>query len=108
MNNKSKLIFVYITASNSAEAETLSKALLQKKLIACSNVFPEIKSFYHWDGEIQSSSECVMICKSTSNQFEAIKNLVTELHSYDTPCVVSIPLEGSHPPFADWLLRQIN
>jgi periplasmic divalent cation tolerance protein len=94
---------VYMTASNREEAMRIGQALVGERLAACVNVLGEITSIYRWDGAIQNGTEVAFIAKSTVNRVAALTQRVIELHSYDTPCVVVLPIEGGAQAFLSWI-----
>lgn len=95
---------VYMTAPNAEEAERIGQALVEEGLAACVNVFSEgISSIYRWDGGVQSDDETAFIAKTTPERFAQLKDKVLELHPYDTPCVVAMPVEDGSQDFLDWI-----
>jgi len=80
------MISVYITCKNKAEARKIAKVLINKKLIACANIFP-IQSIYRWKGKKEESNEHVLLGKSLDNKFKAIESEVKKIHSYDVPFI---------------------
>ena len=94
---------IYMTASNDAEARTIARILVQERLAACVNILAGMRSVYHWEGEIQEESEIVLIAKTRRDRVPALTDRVTEIHSYDCPCVVTIPIDGGNPDFLDWI-----
>lgn len=95
--------FVYITASSVEEAGKIGKALVEARLAACANVFGGVTSFYWWEGAVQEDAEAVLILKTRAELVEALTAKVKELHSYDTPCVVALPIEAGNPEFLAWI-----
>ena len=94
---------IYMTASNDAEARTIARILVQERLAACVNILAGMRSVYRWEGEIQEESEIVLIAKSRRDRVPTLTDRVTEIHSYDCPCVVAIPIDGGNPDFLDWI-----
>jgi len=94
---------IYMTASNDAEARTIARILVQERLAACVNILAGMRSVYRWEGEIQEESEIVLIAKTRRDRVPALTDRVTEIHSYDCPCVVTIPIDGGNPDFLDWI-----
>jgi periplasmic divalent cation tolerance protein len=84
------------------EAKLIASHLLKDRLIACANMFP-ITSMFWWDGEVTEESEVSMFCKAKKESFEEIKLKVTELHSYEVPCVVALPWYDSNEDYRDWV-----
>ncbi|MEE2971035.1 MAG: divalent-cation tolerance protein CutA [Pseudomonadota bacterium] len=94
---------IYMTASNDAEARAIARILVQERLAACVNILAGMRSVYRWEGEIQEESEIVLIAKTRRDRVPALTDRVTEIHSYDCPCVVAIPIDGGNPDFLDWI-----
>lgn len=99
-------IFIYITNPTEEEARKIASHLLEKKLIACANIFP-INSLYRWQGKIRNENEFVLIAKTIEDNFEKIKNEVENIHSYKTPCLVKISV-SSNEKYYNWLKEQLN
>jgi len=99
-------IFVYITNPTKKEAKKIAKHLLEKRLIACANIFP-INSLYWWKGKIVDDNEFVLIAKTSNANFEKVKKEVEKIHSYKTPCIIKIPV-SSNKKYLDWLKKEIK
>ncbi len=95
--------FVYITASSAEEAGKIGKALVEARLAACANVIGAIQSYYWWDGAVQQDTEAALILKTRADLVEALTAKVKELHSYDCPCVVALPIDAGNPEFLAWI-----
>lgn len=94
-------IFVYITNTSKEEASKLGKHLVEKKLVACVNIFP-INSIYLWEGKITEDKEFVTLCKTTEDKFEELEKEVKNIHSYKIPCITKIPVE-SNKEYEAWI-----
>lgn len=103
MNN---FIFIYITNPSLEEAKKIAKHLLEKKLVACTNIFP-INSLYWWEGKIADENEFVTIAKTTEENFEKVKTEVEKIHPYTIPCITKIPV-SSNEKFFNWLKSEIK
>ena len=91
---------VYITCRDGKEAEFISKALIEKKLVKCTNIFP-VKSIFMWKGKLQEQKETVLIAKTKEN-FNRIKKEVENIHSYEVPCIISFTVD-SNTKFLNWI-----
>ena len=98
-----KALCVYITTSSVEEAEMLSKKLVEQRLAACANVVRDIKSFYWWDGNVQNDHECLVLAKTTVEYFDKINELILQLHSYDNPCIVALPIVAGNGEYLNWI-----
>ena len=96
-------IVIYITVPNADEAKSLAQTLVREKLVACVNIVSGIQSVYSWEGSIQTENELLLICKSRTERFEALKNRVQSLHSYDVPEIISIPILNGSEPYLNWV-----
>ncbi|MBI3446610.1 MAG: divalent-cation tolerance protein CutA [Magnetospirillum sp.] len=94
---------IYVTAPNRGEAVALARSLVEARLVACANVLDGVTSLYWWDGKIQEEAEAVLICKTRSEQVPAVMDRVRELHSYECPCVVALPISDGNPAYLDWV-----
>ena len=94
---------VLCTCQSLEKAKALAHALLNEKLVACVNCIPSITSIYSWDGKIVEDTECLLVIKSTSAQFDTLKEKIVELHDYDVPEVIQINIENGHQPYLDWI-----
>ncbi len=100
--NEMAYIMVIITAPNDAEASKISMTLVEEKLIACANRFP-VNSIYTWQGEVEDESEIMLVCKTREDRLDAIISRVKELHSYDVPEIIAIPIIGGAKEYLDWV-----
>ena len=98
--------FIYMTAGSLAEARLIAQALVAERLAACVNLIDGMESHYEWEGEVQTAREIVLIAKTRADLFDALKQRVLELHSYDCPCVVALDLSDGHPKFLKWIAAQ--
>ena len=101
------MILVYITCKDMKEAEKVSRHLLNKKLIACANIFP-IKSLYHWKGKFCDTKEAVIIAKSVEKLFFQIKKEVKKVHSYSVPEIIALPIIAGNEDYLEWINVEIN
>ena len=102
-----KINFIYMTVGNKEEARKIGKELVTARLAACVNILDNMNSFYRWEGKIQDDTEVVMIAKTTEEQVPDLIKKVESLHSYDCPCIVSLPITGGHQPFLDWIAAEV-
>ncbi|MFA4995104.1 MAG: divalent-cation tolerance protein CutA [Bdellovibrionales bacterium] len=103
-----EFLSVYMTASSRDEADKIALALVEEKLAACVNIFPGILSVYKWAGTIRHSEECAMIAKIRSDQFDAFQKRVKELHSYECPCIVAVPVVAGSEEYLDWIRKETS
>ena len=100
------MTLIYITCSNEQEAVKITKHLLNKKLIACSNINP-IRSLYRWHEKIQDDKEFAIIAKTKEKNYKKIKEEVSKLHSYDIPCILKINAEANES-YEKWVNEEVK
>jgi len=93
------------------EAKKIGKHLLNKRLAACINIFPDIQPMFFWppkSGKIDESHEVVLIAKTTEDLYDSLEKEVTAIHSFDTPCIMAIPTAHVSKKYYDWLMGEIE
>lgn len=102
------LRLVYITTSSKEEAQKIGRRLVEERLTACVNIIGEMESIYRWHDEIKQETECVLIAKTTYHNVSKLTARVKELHSYECPCIISVPIseqEGNRD-YQKWLIQE--
>ena len=100
------LTMIYITTSSRDEALRIGRTVVGDRLAACANVLPGVTSVYWWQGEVQEEGETSLILKTRSELVERLTRRVKELHTYDCPCVVALPIAGGNPDFLQWIAEE--
>ncbi len=100
--------FIYMTAGDTEEAKKIAGELVASRLAACVNILDNMNSVYMWQGELQEDSEVVLIAKTTRACVPQLVEKVKSLHSYDCPCIVSLPVLAGHQPFLEWIEAQVK
>ena len=96
---------VLVTAPNEEEAAGIAKALVEEKLAACVNIVKNVRSIYRWKGKIEDDAEVIMIVKTQKKLFNALCERVKNLHSYDVPEVISLPITDGSKDYLAWLIE---
>ncbi len=94
---------VLTTAGSADQAETLAKELVQRKLAACVNVVGPICSVYRWKGKIVQEEERLLLIKTAERLFSEVAAAIRELHTYEVPEVLALPLRDGDAPYLEWL-----
>ena len=98
-----EFVVVLVTASSADEAVQIGRALVEDRLAACANVVGPIRSIYRWEGAVEDAAEHLLVIKARAADFAALEALVRELHSYDVPEVIALPLRAGSAPYLAWL-----
>jgi len=99
-------VFVYITAASGDEAHRIARALVEERLAACVNMLDGMTSVYRWNGAIEQASEVVLIAKTRADRFDRLAARIRELHSYECPCIVMLPIAAGDAGYLDWIRRE--
>ena len=100
--------FIYMTVGSKEEARKIGKELVTSRLAACVNILDNMNSFYMWEGKLQDDNEVVMVAKTTENRLPELVEKVKSLHSYDCPCIVSLPVMNGYQPFLEWIAEEVK
>lgn len=94
---------IYVTAGTREEALEIGRTLVESRLAACANVLAPMTSIYWWQGAVDEGDEVPLILKTRDGLVEQVIEKVKSIHSYDCPCVVSLPISGGNQAFLDWI-----
>ncbi len=100
------MIICYTTCKDKDEAKRIANHLLGMKLIACANMF-EIRSLYHWKGELRDEAEVFLLMKTQAKHWPALQREIKKLHSYELPAIVRLDAKGS-AQFEKWIAAETN
>ena len=101
-------VIILCTCENRVEAESIAHALVKEHLAACVNIVPGVTSVYRWKGAIEAASEYLLLIKTTPERVEAAENRVVQLHSYETPELLRLEVQGGSQRYLDWLKSAVT
>ncbi len=99
-------VIFYITCKDKNEAEKIGKTLVEERLAAGANVLREITSFFWWKGKINEAKEAALILKTKKGLAQDLINRVKELHSYECPCIIALPIIEGSKDFLNWICEE--
>jgi periplasmic divalent cation tolerance protein len=97
---------VLVTVGSLQEAEAIASALVEAKLAACVSLFP-IHSIYRWKGELHKEQEWQLLIKTDNRQFSSLEAKIRELHSYEVPEIIALPILFGSLPYLQWISEQM-
>lgn len=96
-------ILVVTTADSAELAQRIATALVEAGEAACVNIVAGIRSIYKWEGEICDEGELLLLIKSAAERFEAVRSRIRQLHSYQIPEIIAVPISAGDPDYLSWL-----
>ena len=97
------VVSVYAVFTNAEEAERIGRAVVEERLAACINILQPVRSIYRWKGAIETADEVAAVFKTSDSVVDALITRIAGLHSYDVPCIVSLPVEKILGSYAAWV-----
>ena len=101
-----EISLVLVTAGSEEEAAKIGRTLVEEKLAACANLVPRIRSIYRWKGDIHDEQETLVLIKTRTSIFPALRNRIRELHSYEVPEIVALPISQGLQEYLDWVVAE--
>lgn len=99
---------VLMTAPDPEAADRLATALVEARLAACANLVPGVTSIYRWEGAVERAKEVLLVLKTTRQRLPALLERAAELHPYDVPEVLALPVEAGHVPYLRWVADETS
>jgi periplasmic divalent cation tolerance protein len=108
MGVESEFVIAMTTLGREADAVQLARILLERELVACVSIVPSVRSLYRWKGAIEDGEEFLLIMKTRGALFERLERSVDELHPYEVPELLCLPVSGGHEPYLKWLTESVS
>lgn len=102
------MTIVYITTSNEEEAIKIGTHIVKERLAACSNIIKDMTSIYWWENNLEHDKEAILILKTIEEKVDEIMTKVKEIHSYDNPCIIALPIIKASDSYLSWLKEEID
>ena len=96
-------VLIYVTAPNRDEAVRIGRTVVTEGLAACANILDGMTSIFRWHGEVQQESEAVLLLKTRAELALQVVQRVQELHSYDVPAILVLPIVAGSTLFMSWI-----
>jgi len=94
---------VLVTVPDAETGRSLARSVVEDRLAACGNVIPGLLSVYRWKGEVHQDPECLIIFKTVAESISDLEKRVVELHPYEVPEFLVLPVVEGYPPYLDWV-----
>jgi len=108
MQNQVDYLLVVSTCPDHLIAKDLASNIVERRLAACVNILPNIISVYQWQGRQEQSDECLMLMKTTKQQYADLQRFIVDKHPYELPEVIAVPISDGLPDYLAWIGNAIN
>lgn len=96
----------YCTCPDTHSAELLARTLVDERLAACVNVLPGVRSIYRWEGAVENAEEVLLLIKTTGERLPALAARLSQLHPYDLPELLAVPVAAGLPAYLHWVAAE--
>ncbi|MDJ0658673.1 MAG: divalent-cation tolerance protein CutA [Crocosphaera sp.] len=104
----SSFIVVITTTPKKETAEQIAKTLLAKKLAGCVQIIESVRSYYYWENELCKDEECICLIKSHQNNYQTLEKTIQEIHPYEVPEIITLPISEGSQDYLSWLNQQLQ
>ena len=101
-------LLVLSTAGSESEARKIAQTLVERRLAACVNIVPPVQSVYRWEGKVEQAEEYLLLIKTVKGREDRVRAVICELHSYDLPECIAIPIESGSAEYLKWLSDSVE
>jgi len=102
------VVTVYAVFASSDEADRIGRAMIEERRAACVNILASCRSIYRWEDKVETVGEVPALFKTTMGEAEALIARIAELHSYDTPAIVTWPIDKLLSAYGDWVEEAVG
>ena len=97
---------VVLCTTPPAQAETVARAVVESRVAACASIIPAVRSVYRWRGKVEHETESLLVIKTTEERVEALIARIREVHPYEVPEIIALPIDQGLPAYLDWVREQ--
>ena len=101
-------VIVLSTVATAEDAARIAHALVERRLAACVNVVPGVRSIYRWKSGVEDDEERLLVIKTRRDRFDALREALVALHPYEVPEAIVVPIEAGHVPYLAWLDESVR
>jgi len=108
MTEMEPISLIITSVGTEQQAVEISEELIARRLATCVNIVPCLRSIYRWKGKVCEDSEYLLLIKTPTRLFEAVSEEIRELHSYELPEILAVPIQQAESVFHEWILRMVE
>jgi periplasmic divalent cation tolerance protein len=103
MSADSEVLLVLFSLPDQAVAQQLARTLIDRRLAACVSVLAPCTSVYRWHGAVEEAAEVPVLAKTTASRYAELESALRELHPYELPEIIAVPVVRGLPAYLDWV-----
>jgi periplasmic divalent cation tolerance protein len=108
MSNPDEIQVIFCTVPDTTTGERIARYLLEQRLAACVNLIAGIRSFYRWQGQIESGEEVLLKIKAARADYARLETAIRSQHPYELPEIIAVSVSNGFTEYLDWVLAQRN
>jgi periplasmic divalent cation tolerance protein len=108
MMNSTDKIVVLVTTDGEEQAGKIADLLVNQRKAACVNIVPSVNSTFWWQGKIDSEHEYLLLIKSKASLLPKITELIKQVHSYEVPEIIAVPIVGGNDDYLKWIDDEVQ
>jgi periplasmic divalent cation tolerance protein len=97
------ILAVLTSVGTEQQALDIAHALVKRRLAACVNILPGVRSIFRWKGKVQQDAELLLVIKTLASNFEAVRGVIKELNAYELPEIAALPAAKVDAAFGAWI-----
>ena len=98
-----KYVVILVMAESPEQAITIARTLVEEEMVACVNVIQGALSVFRWKGKLEEATESLLIIKTRTQRLSEVIGRVKEIHSYDVPEIIALPIVDGNPSYLQWI-----
>lgn len=98
-----KVLLVLSTFPDVATARRIGRQLVEERCAACANILSPVESIYWWEGKVENANETLVLFKTTIDRYPALETTLRQLHPYEVPEIIALPIERGLPEYLSWV-----
>ena len=98
-----EVLLVLSTFPDVATARRIGRQLVEEKCAACANILPPVESIYWWEKKVETANETLVLFKTSAVRYAALENTLRQLHPYEVPEIIALPVERGLPDYLRWV-----
>lgn len=101
-----QVLLILTNTPDEATAHSIARTLVERRLAACANVLPAVRSVYQWQGAVEEAVEVPLLIKSTRSRYTELETAIKAVHPYDVPEIIALPVTEGLPSYLQWVVSE--